>query len=61
MRGGLVRIEQKSLVSPLDRPGIQVRTPVVPAVGKVPRVDESGARESVGVGRIESQRLLESV
>jgi hypothetical protein len=59
MRAGLVRIERNSLVCPLHRPAIQVRTPVVPTVGIVPRVDESGARESVGVGRIESQRLLE--
>ena len=59
MRGGLVRIEQKSLVSPLHRPRIQVHTLVGPTVTIVLRVDVRGARERVGVCRIESQRLLE--
>ena len=59
MRGGLVWIEQKSLVSPLHRPRIQVHTLVGPTAGIVRRIDERGARESVGVGWIESHRLLE--
>ena len=59
MRGGLIWIELKGLISPLHRPRIQVHTLVGPTDGIVCRVDEGGARESVGVGRIESQRLLE--
>ena len=58
MRGGLIWIELKGLISPLHRPRIQVHTLVGPTEGIGRRVDESGTRESVGVGWIEIQRLL---
>jgi hypothetical protein len=61
MRVGLVRIEQKSLVSPLHRPRVQVHTLVAPTESIVRRVDVSGAGESIGVGWVESQRILEQV
>ena len=58
MRSGLARIEKKSLVSPLHRPRIQIRTFAGRTESSLHRVDPSGARKRVGVVRIESQRLL---
>src|ERR1700721_1285674 len=58
VRSGLARIEKKSLVSPLHRPRIQIRTFAGRPESGLHRVDPSGARERLGVVRIESQRLL---
>ena len=58
MRSGLARIDKKSLVSPLHRPRIQLCTLVGRTESSLHRVDPSGARERVGIVRIENQRLL---
>src|ERR1700733_5655863 len=58
VRSGLARIEKKRLASPLHRPRIQIRSFVGRPEGSLHRVDPSGARERVGVVRVENQRLL---